>query len=459
MKVLLISPNIETLPDPVFPLGTAAIAGTLNANHIPYRILDLCFVDDYPAAIAGALAGYAADVVGISIRNVDNVCYPEYSTYLPFYRQVVRCVRRNSEAAVVLGGSGFSLLPGALLEHLGADWGIAGEGESLFLELLQRIEQGDRPDTAEERVLVACPAQSDNLDDLPAAERTSFDSRAYLEKGGMGNIQTKRGCPFGCIYCTYPLIEGPRVRTRNPGRVVDEMAALAASGMDNVFVVDNEFNYPVAHAEAICREMIERGVTLRWSCYANPAHVTADLVQAMKTAGCSGIEFGCDAAHNGMLAALGKNFSVDQIREASRICREREMPFCHSLLLGGPGETMASIQESLDVIRELEPTAAICMVGIRVFPGTRLARIALEEGRISAQENFLDPVFYLAPEVAEKILPFIRRFAEENPTWIFPGLNININPALQAKLRRFGIKGPLWELMRMGRRRTGRTGP
>jgi radical SAM superfamily enzyme YgiQ (UPF0313 family) len=456
MKVLLLSPNIETLPDPVFPIGVAAIAGVLKENGISFRVLDLCFVEDYQAAIADAMESFDADVVGLSIRNVDNVCYPEYASYLPFYRQVVRCVRRYSKAAVVLGGSGFSLLPEALLDHLGADWGIAGEGETAFMELLGRIEKGEEPGSGPDRILRACPAGADGLDRLPALDRTLFDSRAYMQKGGMGNIQTKRGCPFGCIYCTYPVIEGPLVRMRNPGLVVDEMATLAAAGVDNLFVVDNEFNYPVSHAIAICEEVIRRGLRVRWSCYANPAHVSLELLQAMQAAGCTGVEFGCDAAHDGMLVALGKNFSVEAIRTASRLCSEIAMPFCHSLLLGGPGETMTSVRETLETVRHLSPTAAICMVGIRVFPGTRLARIGLQEGLVEKDTDYLHPVFYLSPAVADDILPFLRRFARENPTWIFPGLNININTTLQKKLRRFGIRGPLWEMMRGARNLAGR---
>jgi hypothetical protein len=88
------------------------------------------------------------------------------------------------------------------------------------------------------------------------------------------------------------------------------------------------------------------------------------------------------------------------------------------------------------------------MIGIRVFPKTGLSHIAMEEGMIGPGEDFLKPVFYLSPAIEEQILPFIEEFSKENPTWIFPGLNINMNVELQKKLRRFGIKGPLWEYMK-----------
>ncbi len=86
------------------------------------------------------------------------------------------------------------------------------------------------------------------------------------------------------------------------------------------------------------------------------------------------------------------------------------------------------------------------------FPKTKLALMAQEEEMIGSDEDFLKPVFYLSPAVKNEILPFIKTFSKKHPTWIFPGLNININTKLQKKLRRFGVKGPLWEHMRIGQR-------
>lgn len=113
---------------------------------------------------------------------------------------------------------------------------------------------------------------------------------------------------------------------------------------------------------------------------------------------------------------------------------------------------METVHQTLDTVLDMSPTAVICMVGIRVFPKTRLSHIAMDEGIISPQEKFLKPIFYLSPAIEKEILPFIEEFSKSNPTWIFPGLNININVELQKKLRRFGVKGPLWEHMKMGER-------
>ena len=90
------------------------------------------------------------------------------------------------------------------------------------------------------------------------------------------------------------------------------------------------------------------------------------------------------------------------------------------------------------------------MMVIRVFPNTRLSKIAEEEGLVRPDDTYLEPVFYLSSEVENEIIPFIENFAKEHRTWIFPGLNINMNEAMQKKLRKFGIKGPMWEYMKRG---------
>ncbi len=113
MKLLLISPNVEFLPDPIFPLGLAYIAAALKRREIDHRILDLCFVTDVEADISAEIASYRPDIIGLSLRNLDNVSYPQYTSYLPFYREVMDIIRRHSDSRIILGGSAFSLMPQA----------------------------------------------------------------------------------------------------------------------------------------------------------------------------------------------------------------------------------------------------------------------------------------------------------------------------------------------------------
>jgi len=457
MRVLLISPNIEMLPDPVAPLGLAFLSSALQSADHEVRCLDLCFEENIEQALEKAVSGFSPEAIGLSLRNIDNVAYPESVSYLPFFKKVVERCRLISSSRVFLGGSGFTLMPEAILNFLEADGGIAGEGEEAFPRVLGRL-----PGSISSSVTgfisrgakdFGGPACIQDLDSLPSPDWNGLDLKNYFAKGGMGNLQTKRGCPFSCIYCTYPLIEGKAVRLRSPRRVADEAEALLRQGVKNVFIVDNIFNFPESHARDVCRAFMDRGMSLEWSCYAHPAYFSRPLAEDMKEAGCTGVEFGTDSGSPQVLAKLGKHFTPDEIRQATRFAREAGLEVCHSLSLGAPGETEETMEETFRLMEEISPTAVVAMVGLRIFPGTGLARQAEAEGLLDPATDFLDPVFYLAPAVKDRVVETARRWAARHPNWILPGLSINVSLRLQSKLRRIGVKGPLWEHMKIMRER------
>lgn len=298
-----------------------------------------------------------------------------------------------------------------------------------------------------------------DLNCLPWPDRTVFDAGAYRKRGALANIQTKRGCPFECIYCTYPLIEGRTVRVREPTAVTQEIRALVDQGLDYIFFVDNNFNFPEEQAEGICRGIIGEQLPVRWTAYVNPGFMTDRLGETMKASGCAALEFGLDAASPTQLIALGKNFSLRQIGESARICRENQIPFCFSLLLGGPGESRDTVEETLAQVEGLQPTAVICMTGIRLFPGTRLAVRAREEGLLPRDWNPLEPAFYLSPSVRDYLEEGLLKFSRDHLNWVFPGLGIDRLPAEVTKMHQLGLKGPLWTYLRPKKRKPGGTTP
>ena len=459
MRVLLISPNTEMLPDPVFPLGLAFLSGALNRSSHDHQLLDLCFVDDYGKALEQTVAEFRPEVIGLSLRNVDNVAYPNTHSYLPFYRKVVSHLRKLTSATIVLGGSGFSLMPRPILNDLEADYGIAGEGEILFVRFLDRLERGQSlvqlPGVItrhDNKALEAMPPQRFSIQKMIMPRRERLDNEAYLRFGGMGNVQTKRGCTFSCVYCTYPLIEGSKIRLRSPKQVGEEIQQLYDQGVDSVFVVDNVFNFPPHHAQSICKELLGRNLEVKWSCYLHPQFVTESLLSLMKESGCTGVEFGTDAGSDQVLKKLGKSFTKEEIRRASQLCHKVGLPSCHSLVFGGPGESRETLLETLALMDEVSPTAVIAMVGIRLFPGTKLAEFALPEDLIIEDDSMLKPTFYLAESVRPFVLDVLYEHVEEHRNWILPGSNVNIDRRLQEKLRRFGLKGPLWEHMQVRRK-------
>jgi len=457
MRVLLISPNVEMLPDPVAPIGLAFLSSALKSAGHEVQCLDLCFEKNTEDALEKSILDFSPQAIGLSLRNIDNVAYPEYVSYLPFYKEVVDLCRQFSESPIFVGGSGFTLLSKAVLNFLEVDGGIAGEGEEAFPKVLAAMADGSPLEVEgfidRDREDYFGLARVPNLAPLPSPDWEGLGLEKYFSQGGMGNLQTKRGCHFSCIYCTYPLIEGAADRLRPLEKIAAEAEALVQRGVENAFIVDNIFNVPVTHAHQVCQLFRERKIPLKWSCYAHPAYFSRELAEEMKKAGCTGVEFGIDSGSPSVLAKLGKDFTPHYIRESTRAAQEAGLEVCHSLSLGAPGETEETLEETFRLMEELSPTAVIAMVGLRIFPGTGLAELAEQEGVISPCANFLAPLFYISPAVKHKILKIVRERAALHPNWILPGLSINVSLRLQSKLRKIGVRGPLWEHMKILRER------
>jgi radical SAM superfamily enzyme YgiQ (UPF0313 family) len=455
MDILLVSANRERNPYPVFPLGLSYLAGPLAEKGHRLRVLDLCFAENPAAALDQALDEFAPGAVVVSIRNIDNVTFPGSRSYLGDAKEVVDICRGRS--VVIVGGSGFSLMPVQLLSHLDADYGVVGEGEEALPELVSLLEGGRRrasiPGVLNRGDAVYPPIAP--LKRIGVAQRKLFPVERYHREGGMANLQTKRGCPFSCIYCIYPLLEGNRVRLRPIDEIIAEIRGLVDQhGVSYLYFVDDIFNYPPEFAEELCRTMAREKISVNWSAFINPGFVSASLIEAMLVAGCDAVEFGSESGSRIMLRNLGKSFSVGHIRSASALCREAGLDFAHYMLFGGPGESEATIDESFALMDEVDASAVIAMTGIRIFPGTPLYRRAIRDKVINAATPMLEPCFYISPPLKERLCQMVAQRALARKNWVAPGMELNMSDAMLDALRRFPVRGPMWkQLKRLGRSR------
>ncbi len=453
MKVLLISVNNETDPYPVAPIGIMYIASALKEKGHDVQIFDLCFVEDDVQAIKDSIKGFLPDVIGISIRNIDNLTYNKSIFYLPRIKNIVDAIREYTSATIVAGGSGFSIFSGEVLKYLNLDIGIVGEGEIAFPMYLDAISNGGDI----YRIPNLCYLKDDELKlnitqhDHPNLfpDRSLLDNKKYLELGGMGNIQSKRGCPFSCIYCTYPHINGNRLRLREPGDVVEELKEMVSEyGIDYVFFTDDIFNVPEDHASAICEDIIRNNLKIDWTCFATPKNMTRELAGLMKKAGCNGVEFGTDACSERTLKGLNKHFTLDDITSATEYCKSVDLPNAHYIIIGGPGENEITLNETFTLFDKISPTAIIALIGLRIYPNTGLHKRAVEDNIIEKNRNLLDPVFYLTPEMSiDTIFRKVSEHAGQSRNWIVPALNIRCDNKVLTMLRRMGKRGPLWDML------------
>ena len=451
MRVLLVSANQERSPDPVAPLGLCYVAtATANAGH-EVAVVDLCFRPDVEAAVAEGVDAARPDVIGVSLRNVDNCAFPDTVSYLPHYRRVVDACRAVSEALIVLGGSAFTTMPAHYLRVLSVPYGVVGEGESTFPALLERLAAGRGADDLGglawldgNGVRMNAPAWLPDIDALHA-DRRWMDVAGYFERGGMANVQTKRGCHFKCTFCAYPVIEGRGMRTRDPSLIAAEVRGLLDQhGVDQFFIVDSIFNAPRGYAERVAEALRPLGRRVRWSCFVGPGNFTAELADLMMEAGCQSVDFGTDAASTATLRGYRKSFTVEDILTASAVCRERSLPFCHSLVFGGESETWDTVAETISVMDACRPTAVNAMCGVRVYPETPLAATLIARGDVPSVEALYEPWFYFAPAVRERLAEVVGEAARARGNWLLPGNKVNDEEQLFATLRGRGLKGDLW---------------
>lgn len=452
MRLLLISANRERCPYPVFPIGLAFLAGPLEQAGHQLSALDLCFESDPVGSVAAALDAHAPEAVIVSLRNLDNVTWPDSVSYLSYLTGLVQVCK--GRATVILGGSGFSLMPREILAASGADYGVVGEGEELLPRLLDCLLSGTYPGDLPGVVLPDADFRpSHTIASIGTPDRKLFDVARYLREGGMANLQTKRGCPFGCVYCTYPLLEGQRIRLRPVDAIITEIRELVETyGVTYLYFVDDIFNYPAEFAAQLCSAMIMAGIKVNWSAFINPDFITPELLGLMQRAGCDAVEFGTDSGSPVMLKNLKKSFTIEQVSAASRLCHDAGLDFAHYMLFGGPGETEETVRQSFRLMDELAPTAVIAMTGIRIYPGTPLYHTALDEGVITPSTDLLQPTFYLSPFVRERLAGLVTAEAMQRRNWIVPGLEVNISPAMLEAMRVFAVRGPLWkQIKRLGR--------
>jgi len=456
MKVLLINSNL--LKPPITPLGLAYVAtATREAGH-EVSVLDLNLSDDIRGDISQTLQDHSPDVIGISMRNIDNVTMLHNVYFMPRIKEIVDFIREGTDAPIVFGGPGFSMMPAEIMKELDIPYGIVGEGEIAFPQLLDCIGKGSDISKVQGAAYLkkgkvvlnkVRNMPSVDLDLLPLPAREFFDNKRYLHDGGMGNIQTKRGCDRKCIYCTYPVIEGKKLRFRSPEKVVDEIVMLINRyGIDYLHFSDSTFNIPKDHAMDVCREMIRRGVKIKWTPYMSPYSPSRELLVLVQKTGCDGIVFGADSVSEKMLLNLEKEFTVADISRSSELCKELDIPFSLNLLFGGPGETKETVMETLDNLDRLRPVAVGAMIGIRYFPDTRLSKIALKEGFYQKDDNLLGPRYYVSPSIARDwLVHTVQDYAKSHENFFIPTGDKGLHTDdLVVEIFRDGTRGPFWEI-------------
>lgn len=427
MRVLLIATNrhqrlMSRMNARPAPIGLAYIAAHLDPNQHKLKVLDLMFSEDYLGDTERTVKEFEPDLVGVSLRNLDNSSYIDPQWALPSTKEVIQRIRSVSKATIVCGGPGFSLLPKECFNYLEPDLGVAGDGGETFAQVAASMESGENfhnlpglvyKDSNGETVYRGLAYSS--FSKPPRLEELDM---AKYEQAGFGiGIVTKLDDSF-----SHSMEAGSDATTWRVLKPIEDVIQEVQEmrdrfGLRKVFFIDSGFNVPLAHAKALCHSLIDADLKVRWNSYLAPAPDACDeeVLGLMKQAG-SGLVI--------MKGVAGEDLQeeplevrLEPLKEICHRCDEAGLNYVISQYFGEPGETAETVETKLEFLREIRPALANLRVGVRVRPGTPAARKALEEGLISGESDLIHPTFYLDESVRGWIVDRLRAEADANPRW------------------------------------------
>jgi len=447
MRVLLVSANTHTQPYPVYPLGLDYVAGAITERH-PVCIVDMNAQED-GKALAKAIEEFVPEVIGLSIRNVDTTEITHPDGFCIKYKELVEAIRAQTAVPLVLGGSGFTIFAEPMMRELGSDYGIIGEGERLS-SLLDALER--RKDVPPISGIVTQRSAAVVPPPWPHKIKRRFDPGLphvafYLKRGGMLNLQTKRGCCFNCIYCTYPFIEGRTLRLFDPAEVGQTARQLQEAGARYIFVTDAAFNSSGSHTIAVAKAFKKAGVSIPWGAFFAPLSIDRDYFRILADAGLSHVEFGSESLSDLVLKAYRKPFRTENVFKAHAAAVEAGLHVAHYFLFGGPGENSDTVNETLERIEQLGKCVLFLFCGMRIYPQTELYDMARHDRQVDHTRDLLEPVFYQSSRIeSEEVLARVRQQANGRLNWL---IGDGGEPAARilSKMHARGHSGPLWEYL------------
>ena len=429
MKILLIATNrndrlmgrMEARP---LPIGLAYVAGNLDLSRHSLRVLDLMFSTDYMGDTKRAVGEFEPDLIGLSIRNLDNQSYLDPQWALPIAKEVTESIRSVTQAPIVCGGPAFSILPRPCFQFLEPDLGIAGDAGETFAQLADRIQERDSYHDLPglvyrdgDHVVVNENTASSTFPKPPRLEELDM---AKYEQAGFGiGILTKLSDFYYPSSGEQEQTESTAWRVIRPIEdVVQEVKEMKQRfGLRKVFFIDSGFNIPLPHAKSLCRTLIGANLEIHWNTCLAPLPQACDeeIVGLMVRAGCSLVLMGGSMGNGHQ--DLDMDSQLEPLRQVCHQCEKGGLRYAISQNFGEPGETRETVERKLDFLRGLHPALANLRVGIRILPGSPSAQTALRDGLIADEDQLIRPTFYVADAVKDWMVDRLRAEAAQNPRW------------------------------------------
>jgi radical SAM superfamily enzyme YgiQ (UPF0313 family) len=357
-----LEPRVHQEDIQAVPIGIYTIGALLKSEGYAVEVFNWSQLQGDAAQIRETLIAKNPDVVGFSVFNANRWGAIEIAE---------TAKNLNPKVVTVFGGVGATFLWQQLLEDVVAlDYVIRGEGEYPFLSLIQALARGHLDPGAIDGLAyrgaegpVANPRATPlaDLDQLP--NPANFFTYQHLA--------LTRGCPGKCRFCGSPQFWGRQVRCHSVAYFVDQLELLSRRGVTFFYVCDDTFTLERERVIAVCREIIARRLPVRWAAISRVDSVDAEILRWMRVAGCQQISYGVEHGNARIRRALGKGLHQADILEAFRLTTAYGILARAYFIYGVPGESPATVQDSIDLMDAIQPLGAIFYL-LALFPGTAL---------------------------------------------------------------------------------------
>jgi radical SAM superfamily enzyme YgiQ (UPF0313 family) len=362
-----------------FPLGLGYISSFVKQYGYDVSFMDMNVQDTSHKDIAKFVCQEKPTLVGISFMT------PQFYAA----KNIADVVKEAApEVSVVLGGAHPSVMPRRSLEEIpSADFVVFGEGEITTLGLLEFLSKrrgalagiSGLAWRKNDAIMLNSPRPLLNdLDALPFPDRDLIDQSLYRHQSFLSyykhvqTIYTSRGCPGRCVYCASGYKLRCRVRVRSVDRIMDEISLLRDRyNMDYLLIKDDSFTLNKRRIKEFCAALMKRHAGLRWHCMCRVDTVNYDVLSIMKDAGLNDVFFGIESGNDQILKNAGKGVTTADNRKAVEAADSLGIRTYGAFILGLPGDTAETIQQTIEFACSLPLTMAGFSILIP-YPGTKV---------------------------------------------------------------------------------------
>ncbi len=384
MKIALVNPpyppSVHSHP-PFIPLGIAYLSAVAEKAGHEVTVIDCQAEKLTHEDFRKRIAHTPADIIGVTATTL---LYKSAMQIITTAKQV------QPQAITVLGGShGTFWDEGALNEFPSLDIIVRREGEQTFIELLDKLHSKSSLDTVlgitfrGEGKIIRTPDRPfiEDLDSLPFPAHDLLPLEKLKHTGKiLFPLITSRGCVYWCDFCSTVRMFGRAYRWRSPKNVVDEMQLVHDKyGVNQVTFYDDAFTVNRDRVMKICEELRTRNLNITWDCGTRVDMVDREMLKTMHDAGCFAVWLGVESGSEAILGAMNKRIKLDQTRLAFKTANKAGLMTIANTVIGFPGETEQTANETIRFIKELNPDS----VGFYVatpYPGTPMYEQVKQKG-------------------------------------------------------------------------------